>query len=86
MVKQMIFNVIDGIDMRAYTREDKAVEKYESIVKSRWKMTENDKDDYGRPLDTTLLEHYTSINGRTIIMRAMFLEIDKDENSPWDCD
>lgn len=86
MVKQMIFNVIDGIDMRAYTREDKAVEKYESIVKRRWKMTENGKDDYGRTLDNALIEHYTSINGRTIMMRAMFLEIDKDENSPWDFD
>ena len=85
MTKQMIFNVIDGIDMRAYTREDKAVEKYESIVKRRWKMTESDKDDYGRPLETVLLEHYTSINGRTIMMRAMFLEIDKEtEKSPWD--
>lgn len=31
-------------------------------------------DDYGRKLDTALLENYTSINGRTIIMRAMFLE------------
>lgn len=45
MVKQMIFNVINGIDMRAYTREDKAVEKYESIVKSRWKMPMKDKED-----------------------------------------
>ena len=45
MTKEMVFIVIDGIDMRAYTR-----------------------------LDTTLLENYTSINGRTIIMRAMFLE------------
>ena len=31
-------------------------------------------DDYGRKLDTALLENYTSINGKTIIMRAMFLE------------
>lgn len=87
MVKQMIFNVIDGIDMRAYTREDKAQEKYEAIVKRRWEMTENDKDDYGRPLETALIEHYTQINGRTIMMRAMFLEIDKEtEKSPWDVD
>lgn len=87
MVKQMIFNVIDGIDMRAYTREDKAQAKYEAIVKRRWEMTENDKDDYGRPLETALIEHYTQINGRTIMMRAMFLEIDKKtEKSPWDVD
>lgn len=86
MVKQMIFNVIAGIDMRAYTREDKAVEKYESIVKRRWKDTKNGFDDYHRAIGKALLEHYTQINGRTIMMRAMFLEIDKDENSPWDFD
>lgn len=43
MVKQMIFNVIDGIEMQAYTREDKAQAKYESIVKRRWKDTETEK-------------------------------------------
>lgn len=85
MVKQMIFNVIDGIEMQAYTREDKAQEKYESIVKRRWKDTENGFDDYHRDIDKALLEHYTQINGCTIMMRAMFLEIDKEiEKSPWD--
>lgn len=85
MVKQMIFNVIDGIEMQAYTREDKAQAKYESIVKRRWKDTENGFDDYHRAIGKALIEHYTQINGRTIMIRAMFLEIDKEsEKSPWD--
>lgn len=77
MTKEMVFIVIDGIDMRAYTREDKAKERYEKIVKDKWWNCDkysNGLDDYGRKLDTALLENYTSINGRTIIMRAMFLE------------
>lgn len=32
MTKEMVFIVINGIDMRAYTREDKAKEKYEEIM------------------------------------------------------
>lgn len=85
MVKQLIFNVIDGIEMRAYTREDKAQAKYEAIVKRRWKDTENGFDDYHRTIGKALSEQYTQINGRTIMMRAMFLEIDKEtEKSPWD--
>ena len=36
MTKKMVFIVIDGIDMRAYTREDKAKEKYEEIVRKKW--------------------------------------------------
>lgn len=40
MKKEMIYNVIDGIEMRAYTDEAKAREKYEAIVKKRWKDTE----------------------------------------------
>lgn len=77
MTKQMIFIVINGIDMRAYTREDKAQERYEKIVKERWWNCDkysHGLDDYGRKLDTALLENYTSIQGKTIIMRAMFLE------------
>ena len=77
MTKEMVFIVIDGIDMRAYTREDKAKERYEKIVKDKWWNCDkynNGLDDYGRKLDVALLENYTSINGRTIIMRAMFLE------------
>ena len=77
MTKEMVFIVIDGIDMRAYTREDKAKERYEKIVKDKWWNCDkynHGLDDYGRKLDTALLENYTSINGRTIIMRAMFLE------------
>lgn len=35
MVKQMIFNVVDGVEMRAYTSRDKAMEKYEAIIKKR---------------------------------------------------
>ena len=76
MEKEMIYNVIDGIEMRAYTSEAKAREKYEAIVKKRWQMTENGFDDYHRDIGTALLEQYTQINGRTIIMRAMFLERD----------
>lgn len=77
MTKEMVFIVINGIEMRAYTRKDKAKEKYEEIVKKKWGNCDkysHGLDDYGRKLDTALLEHYTSINGRTIIMRAMFLE------------
>lgn len=74
MKKEMIYNVIDDIEMRAYTDEAKAREKYEAIVKRRWKDTENGFDDYHRAIGMALLEHYTSINGRTIMMRAMFLE------------
>lgn len=77
MTKEMVFIVIDGISMRAYTSEDKAKEKYEEIVKKKWwdcDKYSHGLDDYGRKLDTALLENYTSINGRTIIMRAIFLE------------
>lgn len=34
------------------------------------------RESNGRTLDVALLEHYTSINDRTIMMRAMFLDID----------
>lgn len=74
MVKQMIFNVVDGVEMRAYTSRDKAMEKYEAIIKKRWKDTKNGFDDYHRAIGMALIEHYTKINGRTIMMRAMFLE------------
>ena len=79
MTKEMIFIVIDGIDMRAYTREDKAKERYEKIVKDKWWNCDkynHGLDDYGRKLDVALFENYTSIQGKTIIMRAMFLERD----------
>ena len=79
MTKEMVFIVIDGIDMRAYTSEDKAKERYEKIVKDkRWNCDKysNGLDDYGRKLDVALFENYTSIQGKTIIMRAMFLERD----------
>ena len=79
MTKEMIFIVIDGIDMRAYTREDKAKERYEQIVKDKWWNCDkynHGLDDYGRKLDVALFENYTSIQGKTIIMRAMFLERD----------
>lgn len=79
MIKEMVFIVIDGIDMSAYTSEDKAKAKYEEIVKKKWWNCDkysHGLDDYGRKLDTALLENYTSIQGKTIIMRAMFLERD----------
>ena len=77
MTKEMIFIVIDGIDMSAYTSEYKAKERYEKIVKDKWWNCDkynHGLDDYGRKLDVALFENYTSINGKTIIMRAMFLE------------
>ena len=77
MTKEKVFIVVDGIDMRAYTNENTANAKYKEIVKKRWWNCDkynNGLDDYGRKLDTALLENYTSINGRTIIMRAMLLE------------
>ena len=77
MTKEMVFIVINGIDMRAYTSEYKAKERYEKIVKDKWWNCDkynHGLDDYGRKLDVALFENYTSINGKTIIMRAMFLE------------
>ena len=79
MKKEMVFVVIDGIEMRAYTNEQKAQESYDKRVKAKW--VDCDKynhglDDYGRKLDSALVENYTSIQGKTIIMRAMFLERD----------
>ena len=79
MLKEMIFIVIDGINMKAYTSEDKAKECYEKIVKDKWWNCDkynHGLDDYGRKLDVALFENYTSINGKTIIMRAMFFERD----------
>ena len=79
MTKEMVFIVIDGIDMRAYTKEDKAKERYEKIVKDKWWNCDkynHGLDDYGRKLDVALFENYTSINGKTIIMRAMLLDRD----------
>ena len=79
MTKEMVYIVIDGIDMRAYTSEYKAKERYEKIVKDKWWNCDkynHGLDDYGRNLDVSLCENYTSINGKTIIMRAMFLERD----------
>ena len=32
MTKEEVFIVIDGIDMRAYTNEQKAKERYEKII------------------------------------------------------
>ena len=79
MTKEMIFIVIDGIDMMAYTSENKANERYEKIVKAKWWNCDkynHGLDDYGRKLDVALFDNYTSIQGKTIIMRAMFLERD----------
>ena len=79
MTKEMVFIVIEGIDMRAYTSEDKAHEIYEKRVKDKWGDCDkynHGLDDYGRKLDVALFENYTSIQGKTIIMRAMFLERD----------
>ena len=79
MTKEMVYIVIDGIGMRAYTSENKAKERYEKIVKDKWWNCDkynHGLDDYGRKLDVALFENYTSIQGKTIIMRAMFLERD----------
>lgn len=80
-MKKLIYLVANGIDMHAYTSEEQACMKYEHIVKDAWESCikfscpKNEfYDDYGRTLRTALLEHYTMINGRTIIMRPVVME------------
>lgn len=80
-MKKLIYLVANGIDMHAYTSEEQACMEYEHIVKDAWKSCikfscpKNEfYDDYGRTLRSALLEHYTMINGRTIIMRPVVLE------------
>lgn len=80
-MKKMIYLVADGIDMKAFENETKARERYEHIVKTKWEdcikfsCPKNEfYDDYGRTLRNALLEQYTMINGRTIIMRPIILE------------
>lgn len=80
-MKKRIYLVADGIDMKAYESETKARERYEHIVKTKWEdcikfsCPKNESyDDYGCTLRNALLEHYTMINGRTIIMRPIILE------------
>lgn len=85
-MKKLIYLVADGIDMHAYTSEEQARTEYEHIVKGKWESCikfscpKNEfYDDYGRTLRKALLEHYTMINGRTIIMRpVMLIEEEKE--------
>ena len=85
-MKKLIYLVADGIDMHAYTREEQTCTEYEHIVKDAWESCikfscpKNEfYDDYGRTLRSALLEHYTTINGRTIIMRPVML-VEKEED------
>lgn len=71
--KELIYIVIDNVTMIAYTNKDKADKAYSDIVHKRW---HGNFDDYGRAIGMALLEHYTSIDGRTIMRRALFLERD----------
>lgn len=84
-MKKLIYLVANGIDMHAYTSEEQACMEYEHIVKDAWESCikfscpKNEfYDDYGRTLRSALLEHYTMINGRTIIMRPVVLEEEED--------
>lgn len=84
-MKKMIYLVANGIDMKAFESETKARERYEHIVKTKWEdcikfsCPKNEfYDDYHHPLRVALLEHYTMINGRTIIMRPVSLEMKED--------
>lgn len=84
-MKKLIYLVADGIDMHAYENEEQARMEYEHIVKGKWEdcikfsCPKNEfYDDYHHSLRVALLEHYTMINGRTIIMRPIFLEMEED--------
>lgn len=80
-MKKLIYLVTDGIDMHAYDKEETARMKYEHIIKDAWKNCIKFScpkgefyDDYGRALKVAIREHYTMINGRTIIMRPVVME------------
>ena len=84
-MKKLMYLVANGIDMHAYTSEEQACMEYEHIVKDAWEncikfsCPKNEfYDDYGRTLRSALLEHYTMINGRTIIMRPVVLVEEKE--------
>lgn len=86
MMKKLIYLVANGIDMHAYDKEETARMKYEHIVKEKWEncikfsCPKNEfYDDYGRTLRSALLEHYTMINGRTIIMRPVVMIAEGEE-------
>lgn len=81
IMKKLIYLVADGIDIHAYTSEEQARKEYEHIVKDSWESCIKFScpkgefyDDYGRTLRKALLEHYTMINRRTIIMRPVVME------------
>lgn len=86
IMKKLIYLVANGIDMHAYDTESRARMEYEHIVKDAWESCikfscpKNEfYDDYGRTLRKALLEHYTMINGRTIIMRPVVL-VEEEED------
>lgn len=79
-MKKLIYLVANGIDMHAYNTESRARIEYEYIVKGEWEncikfsCPKNEfYDDYGRTLKVAIREHYTMINGRTIIMRPVVM-------------
>ena len=73
-MKKLIYVVVNGIDMKAYENERKA---YENIIKKRWHECENGFDDYHRAMGKAIIEHYTCINGNTIMCRAIGMETEK---------
>lgn len=79
-MKKLIYVVIDGVDIRAYEKESKARKAYTAIIKKRWHECENGFDDYHRAIGKALIEHYTCINGRTMMMRAVTMETEKEGN------
>ena len=71
MKREMIYIVIDGVDIKAYDNASKADQAYMNILRKRW---HGNFDDYGRAPGKAIQEHYTSIDGRTIARRAIYLE------------
>lgn len=71
MEKELIYIVIDGVTMTAYTNKDKADKAYSAALSKHWK---GNFDDYGRAIGKARWEHYTKIDGRTIMRRAVYLD------------
>lgn len=71
MKREMIYIVIDGVDIKAYNSASKADKAYMNILRKRW---HGNFDDYGRAPGKAILEHYTCIDGRNIMRRAIYLE------------
>lgn len=75
-----IYLVTCGIEDFAFTNERDAREKYNHLVKKSWERCIKFScpkgefyDDYGRTLDKAILEHYTRIAGKEIMMKMILL-------------